>query len=156
MQLTDFLDAYLNNLNNPFFTCFLSRKEIIFLQDLHANHADVLKRIFESVNQGCNNGGFHLHDIPLILHFISIIIRSHMHNKGERHVVFVAICKFILETLATLLVFTPNTNSEEIKTIVETALQLLDTDPIVKLSLFLVFYKFFGSKKISVVNTSKP
>ena len=156
MLLTDFLNNYMNNLNNPFFTHFLSIKEIVFLQNLHDNDVDVLKQIFQSVNQGCKNGGFQLHDIPIILHFISIIVRSHMRKKGERHVIFVAICKFILETLASGLVFTSNTNLEEVKTIMETSMQLLDADPVVKVSLFLAFYKFFTSKKISVVNTTKP
>ena len=155
MLLADFLNAYMKNLNNPFYTCPISRREIDYLKNLHDNDVDVLKQIFESVNQGSENGGFELHDIPIILHFISIIIGSHMRNKGERHVAICGICKFILETLAGILVFTSNTNLEEVKTIMETSMQLLYTDPVVKISLFLAFYKFFTSKKISVVNTSK-
>ena len=57
---------------------------------------------------------------------------------------FVPVVRFLLETLIEIIEFSEGTNETERDSVVQTSLQLLETNPVIKSSIVWIFYRLLN------------
>ena len=149
LQLQDFTNAVQNSINNPLYLTLLRQKERDFLQNLLNTNSQLFQRIFNSLTISQGAAKYNLQDIPVIVHFISILLRAFLQTEKIGGIRFIPVVRVLLETLVDILEFSEGTNETERDSVIQTSLQLLETNPVVESSITWVFYRvlnFFRHK----------
>ena len=76
LQLQDYINAIQNKLNNPIYLGDLRKKEQDLLQNLVDTNSNLMERIFNSLTISQVTANYNIQDIPVIVHFISILLRT--------------------------------------------------------------------------------
>ena len=144
LQLQDYTNAIQNKLNNPIYLGNLRNKEIQFLQNIIDTNSHLLERIFNSLTISQGTAKYNIQDIPVIVHFISILLRTFLITEKIGGIQFVPVVRFLLETLIEIIEFSKDTNETERDSVVQTSLQLLETNPVIKSSITWIFYRLLN------------
>ena len=144
LQLQDYTNAIQNKLNNPIYLGNLRNKEIQFLQNIIDTNSHLLERIFNSLTISQGTAKYNIQDIPVIVHFISILLRTFLQTEKIGGIQFVPVVRFLLETLIEIIEFSEGTNETERDSVVQTSIQLLETNPVVQSSIVWIFYRLLN------------
>ena len=144
LQLQDYTNAIQNKLNNPIYLGDLRKKEQDLLQNLVDTNSNLMERIFNSLTIAQGTAKYNVQDIPVIVHFISILLRTFLQTEKIGGIQFVPVVRFLLETLIQILEFSEGTNETERDSVVQTSLQLLETNPVIKSSIVWIFYRLLN------------
>ena len=125
-----FINAVSTNLTNKEFISFFTKDEINFLNTLIKENVNLLNTIFDSIKQVEEDGKVNLHDLPHIINIIITIFRVFLLDNKIYNIPLFTIVKFITDTLITdkIITFADNVVVDEIKSVVRTTLQILNTD----------------------------
>ena len=144
LQLQDYTNAIQNKLNNPIYLGDLRKKEQDLLQNLVDTNSNLMERIFNSLTIAQGTAKYNIQDIPVIVHFISILLRTFLQTEKIGGIQFVPVVRFLLETLIEIIEFSEGTNETERDSVVQTSLQLLETNPVIKSSIVWIFYRLLN------------
>ena len=148
LQLQDYINAIQNKLNNPIYLGDLRKKEQDLLQNLVDTNSNLMERIFNSLTIAQGTAKYNIQDIPVIVHFISILLRTFLMTEKIGGIQFVPVVRFLLETLIEIIEFSEGTNETERDSVVQTSLQLLETNPVVQSSITWIFYRLLDRKSV--------
>ena len=144
LQLQDYINSIQNKLNNPIYLGDLRKKEQDLLQNLVDTNSNLMERIFNSLTISQGTAKYNIQDIPVIVHFISILLRTFLQTEKIGGIQFVPVVRFLLETLIEIIEFSEGTNETERDSVVQTSLQLLETNPVIKSSIVWIFYRLLN------------
>ena len=144
LQLQDYTNAIQNKLNNPIYLGDLRKKEQDLLQNLVDTNSNLMERIFNSLTIAQGTAKYNIQDIPVIVHFISILLRTFLQTEKIGGIQFIPVVRFLLETLIEIIEFSEGTNETERDSVVQTSLQLLETNPVVQSSITWIFYRLLN------------
>ena len=145
LQLQDYINSIQNKLNNPIYLGNLRKNEQVFLQNLVDTNSHLLERIFNSLTIAQGSAKYNIQDIPVIVHFISsILVKTFLQTEKLGGLQFIPVVRFLLETLIEIIEFSEGTNETERDSVVQTSLQLLETNPVIKSSITWIFYRLLN------------